>query len=67
MLILTRKQNESIIIGEDIEVKILGIDIINEKVFVGIKAPREINIVRNEIAGKRKKYISPTIEDRLLV
>ena len=47
MLALSRKKDESIIIGDEIEVKIL--DISGDKVRIGIEAPREISIHRQEI------------------
>lgn len=47
MLILTRKKNESIIIDDNIEVVITGIE--DGKVRVGIKAPKDIEIHRKEI------------------
>jgi carbon storage regulator len=48
MLVLTRKKNESIIIGDGIEVKIACIN--RNQVRVGIIAPRDIPIYRKEIA-----------------
>ena len=47
MLALTRKKGESIIIGDNVEVVILGIT--GEQVKVGIVAPREISVHRKEI------------------
>ncbi len=47
MLVLTRRTGEGIMIGDEIEVKIL--DISGEKVRVGIDAPREINVYRTEV------------------
>ncbi len=47
MLVLTRRTGESIMIGDDIEIKIL--DVSGEKVRVGIDAPREINVYRTEV------------------
>ena len=47
MLALSRKVNESIMIGNDIEVTILEIK--GEQVKLGIKAPRNIQILREEI------------------
>jgi len=47
MLILTRKKNESIIIDEQIKVTILELD--NNRVQVGIEAPRDISIHREEV------------------
>ena len=47
MLALTRRKDESIIIGDNIEIKIL--EIVGDKVRLGIEAPREIAIHRQEI------------------
>jgi len=47
MLILTRKKNESIIIDEQIKVTILELD--NNRVQLGIEAPRDISIHREEV------------------
>jgi carbon storage regulator len=47
MLVLTRKSNQSIMIGDDIEVSVLSI--MGEKVRVGIQAPRNIPVFRKEV------------------
>ncbi|MDR1706255.1 MAG: carbon storage regulator CsrA [Clostridiales bacterium] len=47
MLALTRKKNESIIIGDRIEVIVLSVQ--GEQVKLGISAPREISVHRKEI------------------
>ncbi len=47
MLILSRKINESIVVGEVIEVKIL--EVAGERVKIGISAPRDVSIVRREL------------------
>ena len=47
MLVLTRKINESIVIGKNIRIQIL--DVKGEKVRIGIEAPKDIAILRDEI------------------
>jgi carbon storage regulator len=47
MLVLTRKPHESLIIGDNIEVRVLSV--VGEKVRLGIQAPREIPVYRKEI------------------
>lgn len=48
MLVLTRRPNQSIIIGDDIEVTVVEVN--GEQVRLGITAPREVPIFRREIA-----------------
>lgn len=47
MLVLSRYLNQTIMIGDDIEVSI--VDIKGDQVRIGIKAPREIKVYRKEI------------------
>jgi carbon storage regulator len=47
MLVLTRKSNQSIMIGDDIEVSVLSV--IGEKVRIGIQAPRVVPVYRREV------------------
>jgi carbon storage regulator len=47
MLVLTRKPGQSIMIGEGVEVQVLSVA--GEKVRLGITAPREVSIFRNEV------------------
>ncbi len=53
MLVLTRKPGQSILIGDGIEVQILSSA--REKVRVGIIAPRDISIFRNEVREGMKR------------
>ncbi len=53
MLILTRKQGESITIGEDIRVTIL--DVKGKYVRVGVEAPRNLAVHRQEISPIEKE------------
>lgn len=47
MLVLSRKLNEKIIIDENIEIKVLSIE--NGNVQLGITAPKDIEILRQEL------------------
>ncbi len=47
MLVLTRKSNQSIMIGDEIEVSVLSV--MGEKVRIGIQAPQSIPVFRREI------------------
>ena len=50
MLILTRKQGESVAIGDDIQVTVVEIQ--GKQVKLGVKAPREVSVHRQEIYEK---------------
>lgn len=47
MLILSRKSGESLLIDEDIEIKIIGTS--GDKVKIGIEAPKNVSILRSEL------------------
>ena len=47
MLVLTRKTNQSIMIGDDIEVTVLAVA--KDKIRLGITAPREVPVFRKEV------------------
>jgi carbon storage regulator len=57
MLVLTRKSNQSIMIGDDIEVSVLAI--MGEKVRIGIEAPRSIPVFRKEVYLEIRQDASP--------
>ena len=47
MLVLTRKSNQSIMIGDEIEVSVLSV--MGDKVRIGIQAPRSVPVFRREV------------------
>ncbi len=47
MLALTRKKGETIVIGDNIEITVLGVS--KDQVKLGIVAPKEVSIHRKEI------------------
>jgi carbon storage regulator len=47
MLVLSRKCDQSLILGEDITVTVLGIE--GDRVKLGIRAPRSIPVLRDEV------------------
>ena len=47
MLVVTRKQGESILIGDDIEISVSKIE--DGSVKIAIQAPREMSILRKEL------------------
>ena len=70
MLVLTRKPGQSIMIGDGVEVQVLSVA--GEKVRLGITAPRDVSIFRNEVynriegeAGGVDKRANAAVEDAL--
>lgn len=65
MLVLTRKSNQSIMIGDEIEVSVLSIS--GEKVRIGIEAPRDVPVFRKEvfleIQTERAEEAGETVEE----
>jgi carbon storage regulator len=53
MLVLSRKENEGIVIGEGIVVRVMGIE--DGRVRLGIEAPREVPVHREEVFEAIKK------------
>ena len=54
MLVLRRRMNERILIGDNIEIVIVAID--NQGVKLGIEAPSEVQIVRDDAIVKVKHH-----------
>lgn len=60
MLVLTRKTGETIMLGEDIEVKIVSVD--GEQVKIGIEAPKSLKIFRKELYEEIQKENAAALE-----
>ena len=52
MLVLSRKKNEKILIGENQEIEITVVEIRGDKVRLGINAPKETPVHREEVANR---------------
>jgi carbon storage regulator len=53
MLILTRRAGESLRIGEDVEVTVMAVN--GSQVRIGIKAPINISVDREEVAERKRR------------
>ncbi len=62
MLILTRKRGETVLIGEDVTVTVLGVK--GQQVRIGIDAPKEVEIHREEVVGRRNDNDDEGLEDQ---
>ena len=61
MLVLTRKTGQSIMIGDGVEVQVLSVA--GEKVRLGITAPRDVSIFRNEVYDRIESEASQGEEE----
>ena len=57
MLILTRRVNESLVIGDNVTVTILGVK--GNQVRIGVNAPRDVSVHREELAHKDDATLNP--------
>lgn len=60
MLVLARKPNQSIMIGDDIEIKI--VDVRGDQVKIGISAPKKIAVHRKEVYEEIKRQNKEALE-----
>lgn len=56
MLVLSRKKNQSIVINDDIEVFV--VDVVNDQVKLGIRAPQNVSIHRKEVYDNIKQEMA---------
>ncbi len=57
MLILSRREAEKICLGDDIELTIVAVG--NDKVRIGVKAPPNVRILRNELEVEEQTLSFP--------
>ena len=55
MLVLSRKKNESIVINDDITIVV--VEIRGDKVRLGIEAPKEVPVHRNEVYEAIRRHV----------
>ncbi|MES2791765.1 MAG: carbon storage regulator [Planctomycetota bacterium] len=57
MLVLTRKVNEEILIGDNIRIKV--VDIGAGRIRLGISAPRDVTVLRDEVIRDFEVTVAP--------
>lgn len=72
MLVISRKQGESIDLGEDKNIKVTIISVDGHRVRLGIKAPRDVRVLRSELdttvaASNQHAVIQPQSEHEELL
>lgn len=64
MLVLTRKPGQTVMLGENIQVKVVSID--GDQVKLGIEAPRSLKIFRKELYEEIQKENKAALETQNL-
>ena len=62
MLILTRLPGQTLLIGDDIVIEVLGVE--GQQVRLGLSAPSDITILRQELAERLAKAEISTLQRR---
>ena len=61
MLVLSRKKNESIVINDDITIVV--VEIRGDKVRLGVEAPKEVPVHRNEVYEAIRRNQQQSVAD----
>jgi carbon storage regulator len=59
MLVLTRKVGEEIVIGDNIRIKVVAV--LGGKVRIGIVAPKDVTVDRQEVHDRRLELAGPAV------
>lgn len=62
MLILTRRVGESLMVGDDITITVLGVK--GNQVRIGVDAPKDVAVHREEIYKRIQNDGSPTVAEQ---
>ena len=62
MLVLKRKAGESIIVADNIEIKIIEVE--EGRIKIGIDAPKEVSIIRKEVLEETKSENKTATQSR---
>ena len=62
MLVLKRKAGESIIVADNIEIKIIEVE--EGRIKIGIDAPKEVSIIRKEVLDETKSENKTAAQSR---
>jgi carbon storage regulator len=60
MLVLGRKPSERILIGSELRITVISLE--GKQVRLGIEAPAEVGIVREEVIAKERRSVSVTVD-----
>ena len=58
MLVLTRRPGESVMLGDDVQIQVTGID--GNQVKLGFSAPGAVRIMRTEVWRLKQLLLAPT-------
>lgn len=63
MLILTRRQGESVMIGDNVTVMVVGVN--GNQVRIGVSAPKSVEVHREEVYMRiHPEYVPPDVGNR---